>query len=819
MVYELSLKFVCFVDFFSSVILWVIGGADGSARPDMLTFMLDSIQHYSFQSSLFDVILISFIRSTTIFLMLFLASPKDLYLSPSAPKAAAFTQIFSLIYLIIKSAVVIHSLDFGIKNSPEPLPMLVMLLLVINIILICIEACGLLMFFIELYREGYMLLTQFDPDVEIVIPTEQQYMTGAEEYQDNGEMSHLVSRDEIVLKRRQNSTVDGHQPRAESSAIASSVSEKAEPPKKPKNATASLIRVMKLAQPEWKHILVGMFALFVASGSQLAIPQYFGIVMNTLASPGSNISDLNSAMLGAFIVLLIGGVATFFRTWIFTWAGQRLVARLRRDTFVAITRREVAFFDLTRTGELTSRLSSDTTTIQNSVTVNISMLVRSSVQALGAVIFLFAISWRLTLIMLSVVPVVAIGAVIYGKFLRDLSKQFQESLADASSTAEECLANMRTIRSFSREKTAQIKYSQDIDATYEVGKKTALYSGGFTAVLTTVSLSMIALVMYEGGREILVPGDNNALSLGSLASFVVFTLMLAMSLGLISSLFGDFMSAVGASERVFQLIDEQSSIPVEGGDTLDRVRGKISLDHVFFKYPTRPDTYVLKDVCLDLEPGSIVALVGPSGGGKSSIVSLIERFYDPSEGCIKMDDVDIKTLDPRWYRQQIGFVSQEPVLFASTIRDNICFGVHRPYVSDREVYEAAVKANAHDFIDRLEDGYDTLVGERGVRLSGGQKQRIAIARALLMNPSILLLDEATSALDSESEHLVQEAIDRAMQNRTVMIIAHRLSTVRNANQVLVISDGCVVERGNHETLMGAPDGIYRKLVKRQLQAE
>jgi len=289
----------------------------------------------------------------------------------------------------------------------------------------------------------------------------------------------------------------------------------------------------------------------------------------------------------------------------------------------------------------------------------------------------------------------------------------------------------------------------------------------------------------------------------------------AFSFAFLSSLFGDFMSAVGASERIFELLDRKSKN--DGGETFPVVVGEIGLDDVRFTYPSRPDKEVLQGVSLVIKPGNVVALVGPSGGGKSTIVSLIERYYDPSSGRITLDGRDIRTLDPKWYRSQIGFVSQEPVLFSCSIGENISFGSMN--ATPQMIEEAAIKANAHQFIETFSEKYNTLVGERGVRLSGGQKQRIAIARALLLNPQILLLDEATSALDAESEFLVQQAIDRLMQNRTVLVIAHRLSTVRNANQVAVVSDGKIVEMGAHAQLMESKEGIYRKLVKRQLQAD
>jgi len=316
------------------------------------------------------------------------------------------------------------------------------------------------------------------------------------------------------------------------------------------------------------------------------------------------------------------------------------------------------------------------------------------------------------------------------------------------------------------------------------------------------------VVVWYGGTLVI----RKEMTSGTLMSFLIYTLSIALGFATISSVFGELMKAIGAAERIFEIVDEVPKIPTSGGRKMNHVEGNISLKNVTFSYPTKSDKPVLEDLNLDLRSGQIVALVGKSGGGKSTIVSLIERFYDPDSGSVTLDGTDIRELDPEWYRTQIGFVSQEPVLFACSIKENIMFG--NGNVAQQQIEDAARRANATEFIDHY--GYDAIVGERGVLLSGGQKQRIAIARALILDPKILLLDEATSALDAESEHLVQEAIDKAIEDRTVLIIAHRLSTVRNAHKVVVISDGKIMEEGTHDQLMERGK-IYKKLVKRQLQ--
>jgi len=536
-------------------------------------------------------------------------------------------------------------------------------------------------------------------------------------------------------------------------------------------------------------------------------PQLYGIYVVVDRTPEE---ALNHSIVLLLILFTVSSVFALIRAWLFTLAGQRVVARLRRSVFNAIVTQEVGFFDKTRTGDMTSRLTSDTQVIQNAVTSNISMLVRYLVQILVSVIILFILSWQLSLVMFAVVPFVAIGAVIYGKYIQKLQKEFQDNLAAATSVAEEVISNVRTVRAFSKEARSQELYGQAIHKTYLTGRTIAIAFGLFQGVLGFVPQCAIALILWYGGTLVL----NGTISTGLLTSFLLYTLSVAMAFAFLSSLYGDFMAAVGASSKVFQLLDRVPEIPTTGGDTIPSVKGRVEFRDVSFRYPTRPDNPVLTDVSLSLQPGQVLALVGPSGGGKTTIVALMERFYDVTQGEVLVDGVNLKTLDPEWYRSHIALVSQEPVLFANTIKENISYGVERP-VTQEELEDVAKAANAHTFITSFAEGYDTQVGERGVRLSGGQKQRIAIARALLMNPKILLLDEATSALDAESEYYVQDAIEKAMKGRTVLIIAHRLSTVKNADVIAVLSGGKIVESGNHGQLI-EKDGLYKKLVSRQM---
>ncbi|KAK3084195.1 hypothetical protein FSP39_009850 [Pinctada imbricata] len=582
---------------------------------------------------------------------------------------------------------------------------------------------------------------------------------------------------------------------------------------KPIKEAVNLKRLAKLAKPEAGILVAGCFCLIVSSGSSIVAPLFFGAVVDAAQR---SMSDLTRTAIIMLLIYIVGSIFSMFRNGLFTLAGQRLVARLRTELFSHIVQQEIAFFDTTRTGELCNRLASDTQVLQNATTVNISMLVRYILQMIGSLALMFYLNAALTGVLLAVVPLVSITAVQYGKFVKRMQQQFQDRLADAGTMAEESISSIRTVRSFSGENKVSKTYAEHVDKSYQIGRKLAIAGGLFEGIVGSMTAGAITLVLWYGGKLVYdnTHGHHSGITPGVLTSFLLYTLQVAMAFALMSALYGDFMKAVGASVRIFDLLDRKATVPNDGGEIMTRLSGRVEFKDIFFTYPSRPETQVLKGISFTVNPGEMVALVGPSGGGKSTIVNLIERFYDPDSGTITLGDRPLTELDPQWFRQKVSMVSQEPTLFASSIKDNIAYGQD---ASIEKIEAVSKEANAHEFISTFEEGYETLVGERGVRLSGGQKQRVAIAQALKMDPALLLLDEATSALDAESEHLVQEAIDRAMKGRTVIVIAHRLSTVRNASKVIVIDKGVIAEIGTHDELL-ANDGVYKKLVLRQLNA-
>ena len=578
---------------------------------------------------------------------------------------------------------------------------------------------------------------------------------------------------------------------------------------------AHIGRLLRLARPEAGLLAGGLVFLAIGSAATLVYPQGVRVVIDAaLGASPEWAGQVGRARLLELVALAMAGIALVsaaamgIRFYLFMLAGERVINRLRQDLYQAMLAQEVAFFDSERTGDLMSRLASDTATIQGSVSANISFGLRNLIQLVGGVALLVYTSPRLTLLILAVVPAIAVGAVVYGRRIRRLSRRVQDAVAEGQAIAEESIAGIRTVRAFTGEEAERGRYGGAIDRALGLARRRILASSLFMAATSFAGYASAALVFWYGGK-LVARGDMSA---GDLTSFLVYTLLVGFSLGALADLWADFLRSLGATERVFELLDRQPVMANRGGRSLERLEGAVALEGIDFRYPGRPDVQVLRDLSLAIAPGEVVALVGPSGAGKSTIAALLLRFYDPDAGSVRVDGTDLRELDPLWLRRQIGLVAQEPLLFSTTIADNIRYG--RPDASDEEVEAAARAANAESFIAQFPDRYRTRVGERGIQLSGGQKQRIAIARALLVDPRILVLDEATSALDAESEHLVREALERLMEGRTTLVIAHRLSTVRGADRVVVLDRGSIVESGRHDELV-ARGGLYRRLVERQ----
>nr|XP_033787986.1 mitochondrial potassium channel ATP-binding subunit isoform X2 [Geotrypetes seraphini] len=572
----------------------------------------------------------------------------------------------------------------------------------------------------------------------------------------------------------------------------------------------------KLLQPQLLALLVASLLAFGAAILNIQIPLLLGELVNVVSRytrecTGSYLQDIHKPVMKLLSLYALQGLLTSGYIVLLSRVGERVAAKMRKTLFQSLLRQDVAFFDAKKTGMLVNRLTSDVQEFKSSFKQVVAQGLRSVTQIAGCFISLYLISPRLTGLLVVVMPTLVGGGALIGCLLRRLSRKAQEQVAKATGVADEALGNVRTVRAFAMESREEELYSVEVDKSCQMneilGVGIAVFQGLSNLVLNCIVLGTI----FTGGSLM----AKNKLSAGGLMSFLVAAQTVQRSMANISVLFGQVVRGLSAGARVFEFILLEPQVLLHGGIKIPyhSLLGQVSFQNVTFSYPTRPGNEVLKNFSLTLPPSKTVAIVGQSGGGKSTVAALLERFYDPNQGAVTLDGIDIRMLDPSWLRgQAIGFISQEPVLFGTTIMENIRFG--KPGASDEEVYAAAEQAGVDGFIQSFPDGYNTVVGERGVTLSGGQKQRVAIARALIKNPRILILDEATSALDAESEQVVQAALDRAATGRTVLVIAHRLSTIMGADLIVVLSQGRVVEAGTHSMLL-KKGGFYAELIHRQ----
>lgn len=579
-----------------------------------------------------------------------------------------------------------------------------------------------------------------------------------------------------------------------------------------KRVKASEFRqLLKFAYPQRKLLFWGTLFLALGSLVLLAFPQAVRITMDE-AVESKNLHLINQMGMVMLVLLAIQSLATALRYYLFTLAGERTVKTIRSRLFDALLEQEIGFFDEQKTGDLMSRINSDSTVLQNTLSVNISMILRNVAAAAGGLAFLFYTSWKLAILLLVVLPPLAWLAAQFGGKVRKISRRVQESLGNASAVADESLSNIRTVRSFAAEPVESLRFLTTLDRALDIAQEKIRLVAQLMGGMSLLGSFAIILILWLGGRMV-VEGE---LSIGTLSAFILYTMTVAISVSSLGGLWTDFMNAAGASGRIFQILNRTPIIANEQGNTLARLKGEITLKDVQFSYPTRPEYKVFKCLNLTIAEGESIALVGRSGSGKSTIAALIQRLYDPEGGEILIDQTNILDLSGSWLRRQIGTVSQEPILMSTSIRENIAYG--RPDATFEEIKTAAESAFASLFIKEFPNDYETLVGERGIQLSGGQRQRIAIARAMLKDPRILILDEATSALDAESEDLVQQALKNLMIGRTVLIIAHRLSTVKDTDRVIVLDQGEIVEEGQHDQLIKNQEGIYFNLVEKQLSS-
>jgi len=558
------------------------------------------------------------------------------------------------------------------------------------------------------------------------------------------------------------------------------------------------------------RVALACFALMVTAGATLAIPAGFRLVIDKGFSQGADVSAIGRWFQYLLLIVVVLAIGTAVRFYFVSWLGERVVADIRLKVQANLLRLPPSFFEANSPREISSRMTSDTAIIEQVVGTTVSVALRNAITAVGGVAYLFFLAPKLTGIVLLGIPLVVVPLVYFGRRVRTVARSSQDRVASIGVIVSEVLGAMRVVQSFGQEAREHERFRERVERTFDVAKKRIRLRAFMTSIVILLVFGGIVMLVWEGAIGV----AQGTISGGTIFAIVVTAGLVAGALGALSEVYGDLLRGAGAASRLNELLNEQPAIapPARPQSLPLPARGQLAFQNVSFRYPTRPEVLALSDFTLSVEPGETVAIVGPSGAGKSTLFQLAQRFYDPEGGTIRLDGVALTSADPAEVRQRMALVPQDGTLFAASARDNLRYGNWN--AGDDAIWEAARAANAADFLHALPEGLDTFLGEDGARLSGGQRQRIAIARALLRDAPILLLDEATSALDAESERLVQDALDRLMKSRTTLVIAHRLATVREADRIVVMDAGRIVEQGTHTELTAA-GGLYARLARLQ----
>ncbi len=593
-------------------------------------------------------------------------------------------------------------------------------------------------------------------------------------------------------------------------------------PKVNKESLKRSLRIFRFVLPYRAKFIVGLLMLVLSSSTFMAFPWVAGKLVDAanhkaVILPGGLTLDINRIALLLFTVIVFQGFFSFGRIWFFTQVSEYTVRDIRQALYAKFVQLPIPFFEQNRVGAITSRITSDVAQIQDTFSLTLAELFRQVFTLLGGITFIMLVSVKLSLFMLVTFPPIVLAAGLFGRKIRTLARTTQQELAHTNTIVEETLQAINSVKAFTNEQFETQRYTVSLDKVVRAALQSNMYRGGFVSFVIIGLFGGIILVLWRGATLVYTAGPGH-LEIGQLVSFIIYTAFIGASVAGLGELYGKVQSTLGASERILEILDETPEPTLREpatGLVPAQIRGDIRYEHVAFRYPTRPDVPVLQDIDFHIKSGEKIALVGPSGAGKSTIAGLLMQFYPLSGGRIVVDGHDVRDYDLTSLRRHIGIVPQETLLFGGTIRENIAYG--KPDATDAEIIEAAQRANTWQFISAFPEGLDTVVGDRGIKLSGGQRQRVAIARAILKNPAILILDEATSSLDSESEKLVQGALDELMQHRTSLIIAHRLSTIRKVDKILVIDGGRIVEAGSHEELSDREGGLYANLLRLQFE--